>query len=47
MGTNSSFALLENQKVFAWGSSNSGKLGFKLAGGKNYMLPKEIIELKA
>ena len=46
MGTNTSFAILESRKVLAWGSSKNGKLGFPLANGKNYELPKEIIALK-
>jgi alpha-tubulin suppressor-like RCC1 family protein len=45
MGTNTSFAILENRKVLAWGSSKSGKLGFPLSNGKNYELPKEIVSL--
>lgn len=44
-GTNTTFAIMENS-VFGWGSSKSGKLGFELANGKNYELPKEIIALK-
>jgi alpha-tubulin suppressor-like RCC1 family protein len=32
--------------VHGWGSSKNGKLGFQLANGKNYDLPKEIISLK-
>jgi len=46
MGTNTTFAILENLNVFGWGSSKGGKLGFELANGKNYELPKEIIALK-
>ena len=45
MGNNSTFAILSNNKVFGWGSSKSGKLGFELSGGKNYDLPREIISL--
>jgi len=47
MGTNTTFAILENKRcVYGFGSSKSGKLGFELANGKNYELPKEIISLK-
>jgi len=42
-GTNSTFAILESCEVLGWGSSKNGKLGFPLANGKNYQLPKEII----
>ena len=45
MGNNCTFAILSNNKVFGWGSSKSGKLGFELCGGKNYDLPREIISL--
>ena len=45
MGTNSTFAILGSGRVFAFGSSKSGKLGFELANDKNYVLPKEIISL--
>ena len=44
-GTSTSFAILENRQVMGWGSSKNGKLGFPLANGKNYDLPKEIIAL--
>jgi alpha-tubulin suppressor-like RCC1 family protein len=37
---------MESGQVFGWGSSKSGKLGFDMANGKNYPLPKEIISLK-
>lgn len=40
MGSNSTFAILENKNIFAWGSSKGGKLGFEMANGKNYELPK-------
>jgi len=45
MGNNSTFAILSNNKVFGWGSSKSGKLGFEFSEGKNYDLPREIISL--
>jgi hypothetical protein len=45
-GTNTTFAILETNQVLGWGSSKNGKLGFHLANGKNYDLPKEIISLK-
>lgn len=46
MGSNSTFAIMESKSVFAWGSSKGGKLGFELAAGKNFTLPKEIISLR-
>lgn len=45
-GTNSTFAIFETAQVFGWGSSKNGKLGFQLANGKNYDLPREIISLE-
>ena len=45
MGCNSTFGILENKSVYAWGSSKSGKLGFEMAKGKNYELPKQVISL--
>jgi hypothetical protein len=30
----------------AWGSSKNGKLGFPMANGKNYDLPKEMISIE-
>mmetsp|Transcript_22744 Transcript_22744/g.35023 ORF Transcript_22744/g.35023 Transcript_22744/m.35023 type:complete len:153 (-) Transcript_22744:4878-5336(-) len=44
-GTNTAFAILESRQVMGWGSSKNGKLGFPLANGKNYDLPKEIVAL--
>lgn len=44
-GTNTTFAIFECRKVFGWGSSKNGKLGFDLPQGKNYELPREIISL--
>ena len=46
MGTNTTYAVLQTCKVFAWGSSRNGKLGFHMANGKNYDLPKEMISLE-
>lgn len=48
MGTNTTFAILKTSPsvVMGWGSSKNGKLGFPLANGKNYDLPKEIVNLK-
>lgn len=40
MGSTSTFGIRENKQVFAWGSSKNGKLGFEMAAGKNYDLPK-------
>ena len=44
-GINSTFAILESQQVLGWGSSKNGKLGFPLAKGKIYDLPREVISL--
>jgi alpha-tubulin suppressor-like RCC1 family protein len=40
IGTNNTFAILETYLVYGFGSSKSGKLGFLLAKGKNYDLPR-------
>ena len=42
-GVNTTFAILESNQILAWGSSKNGKLGFPMANGKNYRIPKEII----
>ena len=45
MGTNTTFAMIDDGKVLAWGSSKNGKLGFELPQGKNYELPREVVRL--
>jgi alpha-tubulin suppressor-like RCC1 family protein len=39
-GTNNTFAILDTYQVYGFGSSRGGKLGFELAKGKNYELPR-------
>jgi len=46
-GTNNTFAILDTFQVFGFGSSRGGKLGFLLAKGKNYELPRLVISLDA
>lgn len=50
MGTNTTFAIVEissqQTTVYGWGSSKNGKLGFQLANGKIYDIPREIMTLE-